>query len=215
MKTFLFLGDSITDSHRLWQPENKGLGDGYVKMLSDIAAEKHFPAVFINKGHDGFTLPSLLRNLPTDCYPWEPDFITILIGINDIAVSRSCGVSFPANEFAAQYDELLNKILTHTNAKVLCMMPFIFPWPLEYQLWTPDIIRMEAIISNLASKYNLPFLSLHDFLNTCAIREGYEKITLDGVHLTSLGHRLLADQWMKKVLSMEICDFSGELDRTF
>lgn len=95
MKTFLFLGDSITDSHRLWQPENGGLGDGYVKMLSGIAAEKHFPAAFINKGHDGFTLPSLLRKLPIDCYPSSPDFITILIGINDIAVSRNCGFLFP------------------------------------------------------------------------------------------------------------------------
>lgn len=199
MKTFLFLGDSITDSHRLWMPENKGLGDGYVKMLSDMAAEKHFPASFINKGHDGFTLPSLLRNLPIDCYPFEPDFITLLIGINDIAVSRNCGVPFPVDTFAARYEELLNEILTHTHAKLLCMAPFIFPYPQEYRLWMPDVVLVESIISNLAEKYRLPVLTLHDFLNTHATQNGYEKITLDGVHLTPLGHRLLADRWIKAV----------------
>ena len=177
MKTFLFLGDSITDSHRLWQPENGGLGDGYVKMLSGIAAEKHLPAAFINKGHDGFTLPSLLRNLPLDCYPSSPDFITILIGIND---------------------KLLSEILAHTDAGLLCMAPFIFPHPQEYQLWIPDVIRAETAIAETTEKYRIPFLPLHNFFNTCAEKEGYEKITWDGVHLTALGHQLLADQWLKK-----------------
>lgn len=196
MKTFLFLGDSITDSHRLWLPESGGLGDGYVKMLSGIAAEKHLPVTFINKGHDGFTLPSLLRKLPTDCFPFAPDFITVLIGINDIAVSRSCGIPFPADEFAAQYDRLLNEILTHTNARLLCMAPFIFPCPQEYQLWIPDVKQAETILSDLAAKYAFPFVLLHDFLNARAEAEGYHKITTDGVHLTPLGHQLLAARWM-------------------
>lgn len=198
MKTFLFLGDSITDSHRLWQPENGGLGDGYVKMLSGIAAEKHLPAAFINKGHDGFTLPSLLRNLPLDCYPSSPDFITILIGINDIAVSRNCGAPFSTETFAVQYEKLLSEILAHTDAGLLCMAPFIFPHPQEYQLWIPDVIRAETAIAETTEKYRIPFLPLHNFFNTCAEKEGYEKITWDGVHLTALGHQLLADQWLKK-----------------
>lgn len=197
MKTLLFLGDSITDSHRLWQPENGGLGDGYVKMLSGIAAKKHLPVTFINKGHDGFTLPSLIRNLPTDCYPFMPDLITILIGINDIAVSRNCGLPFPAETFAARYDQLLSEILSHTNAGLLCMAPFIFPHPQEYQLWIPDVLRAETVMAEAAEKYRIPFLPLHDFLNGCASKEGYEKITPDGVHLTSRGHQLLAERWME------------------
>lgn len=201
MKTLLFLGDSITDSHRLWQPENGGLGDGYVKMLSGIVAEKHLPVTFINKGHDGFTLPSLLRNLPTDCYPFMPDFITILIGINDIAVSRNCGVPFSAETFAARYDKLLSEILAHTNARLLCMAPFIFPHPQEYQLWFPDVHRVERVIAETAEKYRVPFLPLHDFLNGCALEEGYGNITLDGVHLTARGHRLLAERWVENQIS--------------
>ena len=199
MKTFLFLGDSITDSHRLWQPEHKGLGDGYVKMLSDITAEKHLPITFINKGHDGFTLPALLRNLPVDCYSFSPDFITLLIGINDIAVSRNCGIPFSVEEFSARYEQLLREILSHTDAELLCMAPFIFPNPQEYRLWIPDVMQAEAAVSAIAEKYQSSFLPLHDFLNGCAEKEGMEKITADGVHLTSRGHQLLAERWMEKV----------------
>ena len=35
MKNFVFLGDSITDANRLWLPEYKGLGNGYVKILAE------------------------------------------------------------------------------------------------------------------------------------------------------------------------------------
>ncbi len=206
MKTLLFLGDSITDSHRLWQPENRGLGDGYVKMLSGIAAEKHLSVTFINKGHDGFTLPSLIRNLPTDCYPFMPDLITILIGINDIAVSRNCGVPFSAQEFATRYDKLLSEILAHTNARLLCMAPFIFPHPQEYRLWIPDVLRAEAAVAEAAEKYGIPFLPLQDFLNGYALAEGYEKITTDGVHLTARGHRLLAGRWVENQIPFPSAD---------
>lgn len=197
MKTFLFLGDSITDSHRLWQPENNGLGDGYVKILSDISMKKSLPDIYINKGHDGFTLSSLYRNLPIDCYPCHPDIVTILIGINDIAVARNSGFSFEPEKFAQQYDRLLSQILAHTHAKLLCIAPFIFPHPQEFSLWIPDIIQTEKIISDLADKYSFPFLPLQSYLNNAAIQKGYSKITLDGIHLTFFGHQLIAARWME------------------
>lgn len=198
MKTFLFLGDSITDSHRLWLPEYNGLGDGYVKMLSDAAGEKHSSAVFINKGHDGFTLPSLLRNLSADCYPFSPDFITLLIGINDVAAARNTGAPLDENLFADLYDHLLDTLSAHTHATVLCMSPFIFPHPREFLLWIPDIKRLETIMAALSSKYSFPFLPLHDTLNQTAEEKGYDSVTPDGVHLTPLGHQILAELWIQK-----------------
>ena len=54
MKNFVFLGDSITDAGRLWLPEYNGLGNGYVKILSEKLSDKFS---VINKGHGSFTLP--------------------------------------------------------------------------------------------------------------------------------------------------------------
>lgn len=69
MKNFVFLGDSITDAGRLWLPEYNGLGNGYVKILSEKLSDKFS---VINKGHGSFTLPFLLRNLTTDCRRLHP-----------------------------------------------------------------------------------------------------------------------------------------------
>ena len=69
MKNFVFLGDSITDAGRLWLPEYNGLGNGYVKILSEKLSDKFS---VINKGHGSFTLPFLLRNLTTDCLSLSP-----------------------------------------------------------------------------------------------------------------------------------------------
>ena len=60
MKNFVFLGDSITDAERLWIPEYNGLGNGYVQLLAEKLSNNF---TVINKGHDSFTLPFLLRNL--------------------------------------------------------------------------------------------------------------------------------------------------------
>ncbi|MFQ9153319.1 MAG: hypothetical protein ACLR6B_19680 [Blautia sp.] len=69
MKNFVFLGDSITDANRLWLPEHKGLGNGYVNLLAEKLSHEF---TVINKGHDSFTLPFLLRNLECDCLSFSP-----------------------------------------------------------------------------------------------------------------------------------------------
>ena len=69
MKNFVFLGDSITDAERLWIPEYNGLGNGYVQLLAEKLSHEF---TVINKGHDSFTLPFLLRNLETDCLSFSP-----------------------------------------------------------------------------------------------------------------------------------------------
>ena len=76
MKNFVFLGDSITDAERLWIPEYNGLGNGYVQLLAEKLSNNFN---VINKGHDTFTLPFLLRNLECDCLSFFPAAVSILI----------------------------------------------------------------------------------------------------------------------------------------
>ena len=96
-------------------------------------------------------------------------------------------------EFTVHYDELL-KLLTADARQVILMEPFIFPHPEEYQTWIPYVRTMSSNIQQLAEKYKLPFLPLHDILNKEAAEQGFGAVTTDGIHLTSNGHRLLAEQ---------------------
>lgn len=196
MQKILFLGDSITDANRNWNPHTKGLGEGYVHVIADVLKTRALSYQIINKGHDGFTVPSLLRTLEQDCILQEPDFVSILVGSNDVGISMNTNASLEKQNFFNNYTQLIQRIQQHTNAHIICMAPFIFPYPQEYFFWIPEILRAQAYIQKNAAANNLPCILLHERLNEYAANHGYREITTDGIHLTEKGHEMLAQTWL-------------------
>ena len=194
MKNFVFLGDSITDAERLWLPEYNGLGNGYVKILAEKLSGEF---TSINKGHETFTLPFLLRNLETDCLSFSPAAVSILIGINDIGVAKNTGKSLRAQKFASNYDTLIRRLLKASISSVFLLSPFIFSRPQEYLNWLPEVREVENTIENLARQYQLPFLPLQERMQESEKQYGTEMLTPDGIHLTPFGHELLAKWWLE------------------
>ncbi|MDO5538690.1 MAG: GDSL-type esterase/lipase family protein [Eubacteriales bacterium] len=189
---FLFAGDSITASDRLWLPETEGLGNGYVSMLAPQLKQRFPGAAIYNKGFDGFTVPALIRRLKQDGIPKNTKWVTVLIGINDIGVAMNTGVSLSQLQFAKHYRQLLSEITQYPSARILCVGPFLFPHPQEFINWIPLLRETEKIITDITDEMNLSFLPLHDTLNEFAADRGYHAITTDGIHLTALGHQFLA-----------------------
>ena len=194
MKNFVFLGDSITDAERLWLPKYNGLGNGYVKILAEKLSGEF---TSINKGHDTFTLPFLLRNLKTDCLSFSPAAVSILIGINDIGVAKNTGKNLRAQEFASNYDTLIRRLLEASISSVFLLSPFVFSRPQEYLNWLPEVREVENTIENLARQYQLPFLPLQERMQESEKQYGTEMLTPDGIHLTPFGHELLAKWWLE------------------
>lgn len=197
MKTLLFLGDSITDCNHYFDPEN--LGYGYVRMISEQINTPDINYQVLNKGNDGFTVPSVRRLWKRSCLNLKPDFITILIGINDLAVIKNTGITLSVGlaEFREQYQALIDDIRMMTDCSILLMEPFIFPWPAEYTAWEEDLHTLSNLIQKHAVKNTLSFLPLWDELRTTAKSEGYSEITTDGIHLTPNGHKLIANKWLE------------------
>lgn len=201
MKTLLFLGDSITDCNHYFDPEN--LGSGYVRMISEKlnTSEKNYQVQ--NKGNDGFTVPAVRRLWKRSCLNLKPDFITILVGINDLSVIKNTGItpSVGIAEFRKQYQMLIDEIRITCDCPILLMEPFIFPHPAEYSTWEPELHMLNDSIRQISTN-QLLFLPLwKDFLSV-AQTEGYKKITTDGIHLTQTGHQLLANRWLTYVHSL-------------
>ena len=194
MKNFVFLGDSITDAERLWIPEYNGLGNGYVQLLAEKLSNNF---TVINKGHDTFTLPFLLRNLTTDCLSLSPAAVSILIGINDVGVAKNTGKSLRAQEFAYNYDTLIRRLLEASISSVFLLSPFVFSRPQEYLNWLPEVREVENTIEALARQYQLPFLPLQERMQESEKQYGTEMLTPDGIHLTPFGHELLAKWWLE------------------
>ena len=197
MKTLLFLGDSITDCNHYFDPEN--LGYGYVRMIEKQinTPDKNYQVQ--NFGNDGFTIPALRRLWQRKGLNLKPDFITILIGINDLAVIKNTGItpSVGLAQFREQYQALIEDIRLMTDCPILLMEPFIFPHPAEYASWEPELHQMNKLIRQLAFDNGLFFLSLWEDLLSAAKKEGFSEITTDGIHLTAKGHKILADQWIR------------------
>ena len=169
MKKILFLGDSITDAHHNLGVDDRGLGDGYVQMIARRLEESGEEARVENRGHDGFTVQGLWRMLGRDCILRKPDVVSILIGCNDVGIMMNTGKSLNEQGFARYYQNLLEEILTETEADIICMGPFILPHPEEYRRW----ILKEAD------------------------RKGYDALTEDGIHLTREGAKIVAGKWME------------------
>lgn len=200
MKHLLCLGDSITDSNRLW--ENYPLGNGYVSMLSRKFHQNHINMQITNCGTDGFTLSRLLEKAPQQYASYNADIITILIGINDIGLMMNTRRSFlqkrkMMESFMHNYEELLNILSSGAHSPYIILMePFIFPYPEELKLWIPYVQEMGQEIRSLAQKLNHPFLPLQKELNQKTESTGYSSVTTDGVHLTTLGHEIISDKLM-------------------
>ena len=81
----LFQGDSITDAARDKRNYHH-MGNGYPKFASALIAEAHpdTDLEFINFGISGNRTCQLFDRLYTDGIAFEPDIISILIGINDV-----------------------------------------------------------------------------------------------------------------------------------
>lgn len=108
MRTYLFLGDSVTDSSRNWDEE--GLGEGYVRKIAETLHYGSGELRVVNAGTDGYTLEDLLSE-------WEKTertikeapggasscFVSVLIGINDaLGIASSAERSADPADFTSE-----------------------------------------------------------------------------------------------------------------
>lgn len=197
MMKIIFLGDSITDAFHKMNVDDEKLGNGYVACVSKMLKEQGRRDFIRNAGHDGFTVSGLLRLFEYDCRQYEPDLVSVQVGCNDAALFMNTGKTLKQQEFEQNYRRLLERIWTETQAKILCMGPFIFPHPLEYANWIPVIRKIEQMEYDVAQKAGAVFLPLHDRLNQVAEEEGYDAVTTDGTHLTRYGAEIAAKEWVR------------------
>ena len=112
MKTFLFQGDSITDTNRVDDNEdNFGLGCGYALLLaSDFLKNRKDEFRFINRGNSGDRITDVYARIKEDIINLKPDMMSILIGVNDVSheLTQNCGVT--PEKFEKIYSMLIEEV---------------------------------------------------------------------------------------------------------
>ena len=195
MGLIVFLGDSITDAGRKDSPNQ--LGYGYVNVFSEQLNKQNQQLNIINKGVDGQFTEQIAQSLHPECIFLHPDYVSILVGINDIGLLVASDVSeqeklYMLEDSIRAYHEMLFDLSRETTAKIITLEPFIFPKDGAFEEWIPWQKKMSKNIRKLARNYGASFVPLQEPLEQKIQELGYDAITTDGMHLTSTGHEILA-----------------------
>ena len=101
----LFYGDSITDMGRDREmSENAfalglGLGTGYVNFVAaELMNESPKKYQFINRGVSGNRSVDLYARIKSDCWNYQPDVWSVLVGINDTLDGTAPEASTPTQD---------------------------------------------------------------------------------------------------------------------
>ncbi len=194
----VFLGDSITDCERD-RSDIKSLGNGYVKILSD-KLRPIYPDTdieLINKGVSGSLIGDVLARVEEDAIALKPDAVVIMAGINDTVHQFIYGKALDLKKLESDLKELIKK-LKKEGITVIFLEPFLLP--------APDKIRMRklfseelAIVHRIAVKYADEYVAYDEIFNGLTESIHYSEYSLDGVHPTHRGSRLIADQAIKAI----------------
>ena len=189
----LFQGDSITDAGRD-KRNYHDLGPGYPKYaaqgITEAFPDKDFE--FINFGISGNRTSQLFDRLYTDGLAFQPDVISILVGVND--TWHNLNNYLPNDVFEKNYRFLLEEIKTKTNAKIIMLEQFVLDFP-DMQRFHNDIDEKIRIVRRLAAEYADRYIPLDGLFAAACVAEPPSHWTREGVHPTDEGHQLIADYY--------------------
>lgn len=202
MKTVLFQGDSITDCFRSRDNDNY-LGSGYATIVAGTLGLR-FPSnyKFINKGVSGDRIVDIYARVKCDIWNLSPDYMSILIGVNDVWHDLKNGNGVEADRYEDMYDKLLAQTVERfPNIKILILEPFVLPTKLpeapKYDVFRAEVQKRSVIAKKLADKYGFVFVPLQQQFDELAAKTCAEDFLQDGVHPTAAGHTLIAQNWLE------------------
>ena len=110
MKTILFQGDSITDCGRNREMITS-TGVGYPLLVkAQLGFENPGEYTFINKGISGNRIVDLYARIKADIINLKPDYISFLIGVNDVWHEFGGHNGVDADKFEKIYTMLIEEI---------------------------------------------------------------------------------------------------------
>ncbi len=204
MKTFIILGDSITDCDRN-RDDIDSMGMGYPAVVAALIGTQHPQKFkFINEGISGNRIVDVYARIKRDILNQKPDYLSILIGINDVwhELGDQNGVAAP--KFEKIYSMLIEEIKEELpEIKIFILEPFVTPGTatdehIEY-FRTETKLRAEAT-KRIAEKFGLTFIPLQCVFDEAMTKAPASYWTRDGVHPTTEGHGLIANELVNAVL---------------
>jgi len=203
----LLIGDSVTDCGRK-RPSGEGafdgaLGNGYASLI-DAALTATYPdkAIrVINMGVSGNTVRDLKARWQTDVLDLYPDWLSILIGINDVwdqfTDPWQTGHHVSAEEFALTLEDLIRQVRPDLKGMVLMTPYFLEPDTQEPMRAMMD--RYGAIVRELAVRHHALLVDSQAAFDRVLRTLHSMRLAMDRVHLNLAGHMVLTRAFLQRI----------------
>ena len=202
----VMIGDSITDAGRA-RPTGEGLfdaiGKGYVGNVDALlgAVYPTHGIRVVNMGTSGHTVRDLKARWQTDVLDLKPDWLSIMIGTNDVWRQFDVPRQREAHVYIEEYEQTLNELIERTRPalKGLILLTPFYIEPNKQDGMRAAMDRYGVVVKKLAKKHNAIFVDTQAAFDEAL--KSYYAATLawDRVHPNQIGSMILARAFLNAV----------------
>ncbi|WP_419872439.1 SGNH/GDSL hydrolase family protein [Candidatus Pristimantibacillus sp. PTI5] len=202
----VMIGDSITDCDRA-RPYGEGLfgaiGKGYVSLVDALltAAYPESGIRVVNMGTSGNTVRDLKERWQTDVLDLKPDWLSIMIGINDVWRQYDLPAQTEQHVYIDEYEETLEALVKRTRPQLqglVLMTPFYIE-PNEADPMRRTMDQYGEVVKKLAFKYDARFVDTQAAFNQVLAHIYPGTLAWDRVHPNMAGHAVIARAFLQAI----------------
>ena len=202
----LFIGDSITDCDRqrpIAEADGNALGNGYVSLVNALLGASHpeYRIRIVNVGSSGNTVRELEERWQTDVLEIKPDWLSIMIGINDVWRQFDTPLQTEGHVNIREYENTLERLILKTRP-VLKGLILMSPFFIEPGTADPMRSMMDDygnVVNRLASKHQAIFVDTQAAFNNILKTMHPMSLAWDRVHPGLTGHMVLAKAFLNSI----------------
>ncbi|MGB6324761.1 MAG: SGNH/GDSL hydrolase family protein [Methylocella sp.] len=202
--TLLMIGDSITDCGRVRpvaEAVGGDLGNGYVALIHAMlgATCPQRQIRIRNTGISGNTVRDLAARWQSDVLDLKPDWLSIMIGINDVWRQFDAPLQTEWHVSLDEYASILEQLVraTRPQLKGLVLMTPYFIEPNRADPMRAMMDRYGEVVRRLAGQYQAILVDTQAAFD-CVLTEVHPMaLASDRVHPTLAGHMILARAFLR------------------
>lgn len=196
----LFIGDSITDIKFNRKFDYRIHGRKVYALQSAKKLRKNYRNLkFFFRGIASNRTYHLYDRFTKDCIELKPDIIVMLIGVND-AWENYVPEQYPPllRPMEPHIKEIYRRLRTELpNVQLLVLLPFLIDTVPDKKPFHKVLDEYRSRLRDIALENGADVIDLQEIFNKKQKEIPPEKLAVDGIHPTNIGHRVIADEILK------------------
>jgi lysophospholipase L1-like esterase len=202
----VFAGDSITDcgrAHPAVEGRHEALGGGYVSLVDALltAACPGHGLRLVNVGISGNTVRDLAARWERDVVAWRPDWLSVMIGINDVWRSFRTPEELPERVPLDEYTTTLGGLLRAVGPQLQGLV-LMTPYHIQADRSDPMRAMMDRYgqaVRALAVEHDAILVDTQAAFDRVLKEVDSSALAEDHVHPGLVGHMIIAHAFLKEI----------------